>query len=163
GRLLRLLLAPLALVAVVVVVRSVKLGHLPLIQNAIVPIGASALGVWIGLLLRHHGWRATIVATALLAAGMAGGWWAVSPRPRDRGEAEAAGRSGAAAPFRRRALRRAAHDGVRRDEPAARRGESRRAPRARNRHRPRTAGALRRARSEGRAGPRRELAARRDH
>src|SRR5262249_44461357 len=78
GRLLRLLLAPLALVAVVVVVRSVKLGHLPLIQNAIVPIGASALGVGIGLLLRHHGWRATIVATALLAAGMAWGWWPVA-------------------------------------------------------------------------------------
>jgi hypothetical protein len=78
GRLLRLLLAPLALVAVVVVVRSVKLGHLPLLENAIVPIGASALGVWIGLLLRQHGWRATIVTTALLAAGMAWGWWPVA-------------------------------------------------------------------------------------
>jgi hypothetical protein len=77
ARLLRLLLAPLALVLLVIVVRSVRLGHVPPIQNAIVPLGASALGVGIGLLLRQHGGRATAVVTALLAVALAWGWWPV--------------------------------------------------------------------------------------
>lgn len=77
ARLLRLLLAPLALVLLVVVVRSIRLGHVPPIENAVVPLGASALGIWIGLLFRQHGWRAPAIATGLLAAGLSWAWWPV--------------------------------------------------------------------------------------
>ena len=59
------------------VVRSVKLGHVPPLENAALPLGACALGVVVGLLFRQHGWRTTLVATGLRAAGVAWGWWPV--------------------------------------------------------------------------------------
>ena len=76
GRLTRLVVVPVAVVTIAILIRSVKLGHLPVLANAVLPMAACALGAVMGLLLRQHGWRATLVAAAVLAAGLA---WSFFP------------------------------------------------------------------------------------
>jgi hypothetical protein len=74
-RWLQLLIVPVVVVGIAVLVRSLKLGHVPMLANAAVPMAACTLGVVLGLLLRQHGWRATLVATLVLAAGMLWAYW----------------------------------------------------------------------------------------
>jgi hypothetical protein len=74
-RVLRLLVLPLILVAVAVIVRSLKLGHVPMIHNAILPIAACALGVVTGLLFRQHGWKVTLAAIASLGVAFMWACW----------------------------------------------------------------------------------------
>jgi hypothetical protein len=74
-RWLQLLLVPVVVVGMAVLVRSLKLGHVPMLANAAVPMAACGLGVVFGLLLRQRGWRATLVATVVLAAGMVWAYW----------------------------------------------------------------------------------------
>jgi len=49
----------LGVVGIALVVRSVKLGHVPVLANAVVPVAACALGVVIGLLFRQLRLRQT--------------------------------------------------------------------------------------------------------
>src|SRR5262245_31977547 len=75
-RLMRLFLVPLAVVALAVGIRSIKLGHVPMLTNAVIPMGACALGAVIGLLFRQRGWRVAIVVMLLALAGLA---WSFFP------------------------------------------------------------------------------------
>ena len=84
----RLLLLPLLVVGLAVIIRSLKLGHVPMLANACVPIAACALGTAVGLSLRQHGWRATVLATGVLvvALGLLR-WPGLAPAPRYPAEA----------------------------------------------------------------------------
>ena len=73
--LLQLVIVPAMVIAIAVVVRSVKLGHVPMFANAIIPIVACALGVVAGLLFRQHGWRVTLTMMVILAAGLLWAYW----------------------------------------------------------------------------------------
>ncbi|MGH9867415.1 MAG: hypothetical protein ACREAA_04520 [Candidatus Polarisedimenticolia bacterium] len=70
ARLLRLVAVPAALIALAVLIRSLKLGHVPMLSNALVPMTACALGAVMGLLFRQHGWRGLGVAAAILSVGL---------------------------------------------------------------------------------------------
>jgi hypothetical protein len=49
GRLLQLFIVPLIIIAIALIIRSVKAGHLPVWINAAIPMGACLVGVWLGL------------------------------------------------------------------------------------------------------------------
>lgn len=72
---LQLLLLPLVVVGIAVLVRSLKLGHVPMLANAVVPMVACALGVIAALLFRRHGWRVTLAAMLVLGAGLLWAYW----------------------------------------------------------------------------------------
>ncbi|MCL4787685.1 MAG: hypothetical protein KJ070_12970 [Verrucomicrobia bacterium] len=72
---LRMMILPVMVVGIAVLVRSVKLGHVPMFANAVVPIAACALGVGIGFLFRQRGWRVTLVALVVLLAGLLWACW----------------------------------------------------------------------------------------
>jgi hypothetical protein len=72
----QLLFVPLGLVLATVIIRSVKLGHLPVLANALLPILACLLGAALGLVLSQKGWRAALGATAIALAGLG---WALFP------------------------------------------------------------------------------------
>jgi hypothetical protein len=73
--LLQLVIVPLVVVGIAVVIRSLKLRHVPMLANAIVPIAACVLGVLAGLLFRRHGWRVTLTAMVVLGAGLLWAYW----------------------------------------------------------------------------------------
>jgi hypothetical protein len=75
GRWMQLLAVPLIVVGVAIVVRSLKLGHVPMLANAVVPIVACVLGVLIGLVFRQHGWRVTVGSMLVLGIGMVWAYW----------------------------------------------------------------------------------------
>jgi hypothetical protein len=69
GQLLQIGVVPLVVVGVALLVRSVKLGHLPVWANAVIPVGACMFGVRIGLGLRYWGWKLTLsLASAVVGA-----------------------------------------------------------------------------------------------
>lgn len=72
---LQLLLIPLVVVGLAVVIRSLKLGHVPMFANAIVPMAACVLGVVMGLLFRQRGWRVTLCAMVVLLVGLFWVYW----------------------------------------------------------------------------------------
>jgi hypothetical protein len=73
GRLLQIILVPLVVIGVMVIIRSVKLGHLPVLVNAAIPIGACLLGVGLGFGLLYRGWKATLcVAVVVMGVAMWG-------------------------------------------------------------------------------------------
>src|SRR5262249_51886928 len=63
-RWVQLVFVPLGLVLATVIIRSVKLGHVPVLANALVPILACLLGAALGLVLSQSGWRAAFGAVA---------------------------------------------------------------------------------------------------
>jgi hypothetical protein len=73
--LLQLVIVPVIVVGIAVAVRSVKLGHVPMFANAVVPVAVCALGVVIGLLFRQHGWRVTLLGLVVLMAGLLWAYW----------------------------------------------------------------------------------------
>jgi hypothetical protein len=75
-RLLQVVVVPVAVVGIGLLVRSLKLGHVPLLANAVIPMAACALGVIVGLLFRQQGWLATLIALGVLGAGLL---WAFFP------------------------------------------------------------------------------------
>ena len=66
GRVRQIVALPLAVVGIAIVIRSVKLGHLPMLANAIIPIAACALGVSLGLVLLYRGWKLTLLVAAVV-------------------------------------------------------------------------------------------------
>jgi hypothetical protein len=69
-RWVRLLAVPLIVVAVAVVIRSLKLGFVPMLGNALVPMAACTVGAMTGLLVRQHGWGVTAAAIVVLGGGL---------------------------------------------------------------------------------------------
>jgi hypothetical protein len=73
GRLLQIMVVPLVVVGVAVVIRSVKLGHLPALGNAAIPIAACLFGVGLGLGLLYRGWKAALcVVVVVMGAALWG-------------------------------------------------------------------------------------------
>src|SRR5262245_44537520 len=64
-RLLQWVVAPLAVVVVATIVRSLKVGHLPNPANVIVPLAACLSGMGGALMFRQHGLRAASIATGI--------------------------------------------------------------------------------------------------
>jgi hypothetical protein len=77
GRLLQIGVVPVVVVGVSLVIRSAKLGHLPVWINAAIPIVACLIGTGIGLGLLYRQWKLTLsVAVAVIAVtswGLLGG------------------------------------------------------------------------------------------
>ena len=72
-RLVQVLVLPLVIVGVVVAVRCVKLGHLPMLANAAVPLAACFLGVVVGLGVLYRTWKlALCITTAAIGLGLWG-------------------------------------------------------------------------------------------
>jgi hypothetical protein len=69
-RWLQLIIVPAVVVLIVVIIRSIKLGHVPVITNAALPMIACFGGVALGLLFSQHGWRVTAVAAAVVLAAL---------------------------------------------------------------------------------------------
>ncbi len=69
GRLLRLAVPP-ALVLLVLAIRSVKLGHLPVFANALIPMATCAAGAAAGLAFRRHGWRPVAICLVVISGGL---------------------------------------------------------------------------------------------
>ena len=65
-RWLQIAAIPLGVVAMAVVIRSLKLGHVPMLANALIPIAGCLFGVYSGLSLRYRGWKVTLVVTLAL-------------------------------------------------------------------------------------------------
>jgi hypothetical protein len=70
GRLLQMVAAPLIVVGLALLIRSLKMGHLPVLANAAVPVIACLLGAGLGLGLLYRAWTATVLV-ALAAVGVA--------------------------------------------------------------------------------------------
>jgi hypothetical protein len=69
GRLLQVAVAPVVVVGVALVIRSVKVGHMPIWINAAVPIAACLLGVWLGLGLLYWRWKLTFPIVLVVIGG----------------------------------------------------------------------------------------------
>lgn len=65
---LQILLVPVGLVAVALIIRSLKAGHFPIWINAAVPIAACILGTAFGLAFLHRYWRATLAMSITILA-----------------------------------------------------------------------------------------------
>jgi len=66
-RLLQIVMVPLVVVGVALVIRSVKMGHLPVWINAAIPVAACLAGVWLGLgLLYRRGKAAAFIVVTLI-------------------------------------------------------------------------------------------------
>ena len=73
GRLVQIVVVPVVVVGVAVVIRSVKLGHLPMLGNAVIPIAACLFGVGLGLGLVYRAWKVTLcVAVVVIGAALGG-------------------------------------------------------------------------------------------
>ena len=72
-RLGQVMVVPLVVVGVALVIRSVKLGHVPVWANAVIPIAACVFGVGLGLGLLYRGWKVTLfVAVAVIGVALWG-------------------------------------------------------------------------------------------
>jgi hypothetical protein len=67
-RWLRFVLVPVVVVILALAVRSLKLGHVPMLTNAIVPMVACGFGAAVAVAFRQHGLRPTLFVTSLLLA-----------------------------------------------------------------------------------------------
>jgi hypothetical protein len=65
GRIVQILMVPLAVITLGLVIRSLKVGHLPVAAQLVVPIVSCALGTWIGLAARYR--RVQVMLTAMTA------------------------------------------------------------------------------------------------
>ena len=66
GRLFQVVTIPVLVVGVAIIIRSLKMGHLPIWINAAVPTAACVIGVLFGLGLLYGRWKGTIVVVVLL-------------------------------------------------------------------------------------------------
>jgi hypothetical protein len=74
-RLLQFVIVPLSVVGVSFLIRSVKLGYIPILANAIIPMSACSIGAITGLLFRQHGWRLTVGAMFVFLGGLLCAFW----------------------------------------------------------------------------------------
>jgi hypothetical protein len=73
GRLLQIILLPLAFIAVALVVRSVKGGHLPMLGNVAIPMAACLIGVLLGIgVLYRRGKITLVIAAVIIGAALRG-------------------------------------------------------------------------------------------
>ena len=78
GQVLQAALVSCVVVGIAVLIRSLKLGHVPVLANAIVPVIACLAGVGLGLALRYRGQK-TALALAAVFAGAALWAWLAAP------------------------------------------------------------------------------------
>jgi hypothetical protein len=76
ARILQLMVVPLLVVTSAVIIRSLRLGHVPVLANAAVPLVACVAGAGLGLLIRERGWPTPLLA-AVIVLGAAS--WALLP------------------------------------------------------------------------------------
>jgi hypothetical protein len=71
GRLLQIVVLPVVVVGVAVIIRSVKMGHLPVWINAAIPTTACLFGVWLGLgLLYQRGKSASLIIMVVIGVSL---------------------------------------------------------------------------------------------
>jgi hypothetical protein len=71
GRLLQIIILPPAIIAVALVIRSAKGGHLPMLANVAIPTAACYFGVLLGIGALYRRWKATLIlALAVIAAAL---------------------------------------------------------------------------------------------
>jgi hypothetical protein len=70
ARLLQMAIVPLVVAGATVVIRSVKLGHVPMLTNALVPVAACFLGVGLGLGLLYRRWKSTLLVAVVLCGAV---------------------------------------------------------------------------------------------
>ena len=76
GRVLQAAALPCVVVGMALLISSLKLGHLPVMTNAVLPVFACVAGVALGLALRYRGRTVTLAIAAVLAAVTLGAWLA---------------------------------------------------------------------------------------
>jgi hypothetical protein len=72
---LRLVLVPVIMVGLAMLVRSLKLGHIPMLANVLVPMVAGVFGVIAGLLFQQRGWRMTLAVILILMSSLLWACW----------------------------------------------------------------------------------------
>jgi hypothetical protein len=78
GRLMQLSIMPIVIVLVALTIRSLKMGHLPVWINAVIPIIACCIGVWLGMgLLYQRGKIMFFIMIAVIGAT----FWLLSGGP----------------------------------------------------------------------------------
>jgi hypothetical protein len=73
-RVIRVLLLPLVVVTATIVIRILRIGHVPEWANAIVPLFACMAGALLGMIGRFRGWGLTAGVAACVAAAVLWGW-----------------------------------------------------------------------------------------
>jgi hypothetical protein len=77
SRLFQTLVVPLVVIGLAMIIRSLKVGHLPVWINAAIPVAACLLGVWLGLSLIYRRWLVILILIAIVAGvafwGLRGG------------------------------------------------------------------------------------------
>jgi hypothetical protein len=76
GRALQAAALPCIVVGVSLLIRSLKVGYLPVLTNAALPVIACVAGVGLGLALRYRGGRATIAIASVLVGTALWAWLA---------------------------------------------------------------------------------------
>lgn len=66
-RLLQTLVVPLLVIGLAMIIRTLKVGHLPVWINAAIPIVACLLGVWFGLSLLYQRWSIILLMVVTIA------------------------------------------------------------------------------------------------
>jgi len=78
GRFLQIAFTPAVVVGMALMIRSVRVGHLPVWTNAVVPVVACLAGVGLGLGLLYRSWKG---AMAIAVMGVGAALWALSTGP----------------------------------------------------------------------------------
>ena len=74
-RIKQLIILPVVVIGLATLVRSLKLGHVPVLANAVLPLSACALGTIIGLLLRQSGWRVALASMVVVLLSLLWAYW----------------------------------------------------------------------------------------
>jgi hypothetical protein len=74
GRILNMALVPWVVVGIALLIRSVKAGNPPVWTNAVVPVVACLVGVWLGLGLQYRKLKETLVVGVAVIGGALWGW-----------------------------------------------------------------------------------------
>jgi hypothetical protein len=69
-RALQIIVLPLVIIGVAVTVRSIKMGHLPMLANFVIPSAACLVGVLLGIGVLYRRWKQTLIV-AIAAIGVA--------------------------------------------------------------------------------------------
>jgi hypothetical protein len=79
GRLLQIVIVPAAVIIVAMLIRSIKVGHLPVWINAVVPITSCLFGVVLGLGILYARWRVMLTVVAIVIAAALWGLMSSAP------------------------------------------------------------------------------------
>jgi hypothetical protein len=66
GRVFQMVIVPVAVILLAIIIRSLKVGHLPVWINAVVPITSCLFGVVLGLGILYRRWKLMLMAVAMV-------------------------------------------------------------------------------------------------